>query len=276
MRAVLTLVAAGAAAAAAVLLLVPAGRRRLLPPRTVAGSAPAEQSRRSLSHRGWLAGASAVVVAFAVVDLPGTTLGVLLVAAGATAAASRLLRRAQQQRQAEERRRAVVNYCEALLGELRAGQPVPVAVERSVAAWPVTQPVASAARLGADVPSALRSLGGEPGAGGLVRLAAAWELCAATGAGLAVAVERLLETVSEEQSVHRLVGGELASARATAWLVALLPVVVLLAAQGIGGRPWHFLLATPVGVVCLGAGVSLVAAGLLWIDRIAHRTLEGG
>lgn len=281
MRSVLTLVAAGSAAAAILLLLVPSpesGRR--LPHRVSAGGASPGTPGRSKGPGGRLAGTGVVLSgaagALAVANLPGTTLGVLLVGAGAAAAAARLLVRARSQRQAQERRTAVVDYCEALLGELRAGQPVQVALERSVAAWPVTRPVAAAARLGSDVPTALRDLGAEPGAGGLVRLAAAWELFSATGSGLAVAVERLLEAVTEEQSVHRLVSGELASARATAWLVALLPVVVLLAAQGIGGRPWHFLLATPAGVVCLGGGVSLIATGLFWIDRIADRAVEGG
>jgi tight adherence protein B len=272
----LTWVAVGSAVAAVLLVLPPPSRlgNRQHTRLPAAGSSPGTPRRPGAGGR--LAAAAVVTGALAAAHLPGTTMGVLIVAAGAATVVVRLVRRARRQRQAEERRRGVAEFCEALLGELRAGQPVPVAVERSVAAWPATRPVASAARLGADVPAVLRDLGAEPGATGLVRLAAAWELCSATGSGLAGAVERLLEAVRVEQSVQRLVSGELASARATACLVAALPVVVLLAAQGIGGRPWQFLLTTPAGVGCLAGGVALAAGGLTWIDRIAQRAVEGG
>jgi len=65
------------------------------------------------------------------------------------------------------------------------------------------------------------------------------------------------------------VEGEVSAARATARLVAALPVVVLSAGQGLGTRPWEFLLARPAGVVCLGAGLALLLGGLAWIERIA-------
>jgi tight adherence protein B len=51
--------------------------------------------------------------------------------------------------------------------------------------------------------------------------------------------------------------------------VAALPVIVLSAGEGLGARPWAFLVGHPAGVACLGGGVALVLAGLAWIDRIA-------
>jgi tight adherence protein B len=211
-----------------------------------------------------------------VAGLSGTRT-VLVVLGGVTVVAgARMVARGREARRAAERRRRVTDYCEALLGELRAGQPVLEAVHRSVQAWPETEPVAAAARLGADVPAAYRRLGARPGAGGMVRLAAAWELCATTGSGLAFAVEQLLETARNENAVARLVQGELASARATARLVTALPLVVLVVAQGAGARPWHFLLDTYPGLVCLGAGTALAFTGLWWIDRIASVAVDGG
>jgi tight adherence protein B len=150
------------------------------------------------------------------------------------------------------------------------------AVERSAEVWPDTLPVVAAVRIGADVPTALRRLAMQPGAGGVARLAGAWELCSATGAGLAFAVEQVLHTARAEQATARLVQGELASARATARLVTALPVFVLVAAQGIGARPWQFLLDTGAGVACLGVGVVLALIGLGWIDRIAVVAAAGG
>jgi tight adherence protein B len=236
--------------------------------------------RRPRSGRGWappLVAAPAVAGgAVVVAGLSGTRTVLVVLAGGALLAGARSVARGRAARRAAERRRRVTDYCEALLGELRAGQPVLEAVRRSVETWPETEPVAAAARLGADVPGAYRRLGARPGAGGLVRLAAAWELCATTGAGLAFAVEQLLETARAEHAVARLVQGELASARATARLVTALPVVVLVAAHGAGARPWSFLLDSYPGLACLCVGTALTFTGLWWIDRIAASAVAGG
>ena len=202
--------------------------------------------------------------------------GLAAVAILATVGGLHLVAGAGQAREAGIRRQQVVDYCEALSGELRAGQPVVRAVQRAVTAWPETESVVAAVRIGADVPMALRRLGASPGTAGVTRLAEAWELCAATGTGLAFAVEQVLETARSEQATARLVQGELASARATARLVTALPVVVLLAAEGIGSRPWWFLFSTVPGVTCLGFGVALALLGLRWIDRIATAATAGG
>jgi tight adherence protein B len=245
---------------AAVLLLVPRSvvtRRR--------------GGRVSGSGRTAVAWAGATAVAgVAVVGVRGTHLGVAAVTALALWLVAQAVDRARAERRAEARRRAVVDYCEALLGELEAGQPVQEAVQRCSAQWPESAPVASAARLGADVPAALREAASAPGAAALRRLAAAWELSSATGAGLAFALRQVIRTVRNEQLVAARVGAELASARATARLVIVLPAVVLVAAQGVGAQPWHFLLETVPGVVCLAVGVVLSAAGLRWIDAIGH------
>ncbi len=199
----------------------------------------------------------------------GTHLVVALVGICAIVAALRLVHRAGSAKAAAGRRQSVIDLCEALVGGLHAGQPVVRAVERAVGVWPESQGVAAAAALGADVPEALRRLARLPGAAGVGRLASAWEICAATGGGLAFAAEQVLQTARAEASSDRLVQAELASARATARLVMVLPLVVLVAADGIGAHPWEFLLSTGVGAVCLAVGVALALAGLWWIDRIA-------
>ena len=72
--------------------------------------------------------------------LTGTQLAVAGVAVGAAAAAARGVAIARRADRARRRRRAVVDFCEALVGELRAGQPVLAALERSAAVWPEIGP----------------------------------------------------------------------------------------------------------------------------------------
>jgi tight adherence protein B len=40
--------------------------------------------------------------------------------------------------------------------------------------------------------------------------------------------------------------------------------------SGAGGDPWSFLLRTPVGWGCLGAGLTLELAGLWWIETLSE------
>jgi tight adherence protein B len=203
----------------------------------------------------------------------GTRLALALIALGCAGAALVLVRRARRARAAELRQALVVEVCEALVGELRAGLPLLAALERCVELWPALEPVAAAGRLGADVPSALRSLSTLGGAEGLREVASAWQVAADTGTGLAVALDHVARTARERQATRHLVLGELASAQATARLVAVLPVASLAMSTGIGGDPWRFLLATPAGLTCLTIGACLAWLGLLWIDRIAAAVL---
>lgn len=217
------------------------------------------------------AGAAATVL----VLMDGTRLMLALVLLGAAGAAGLLVRRARAARSADRRQALVVEVCEALVGELRAGQPLTASLEHCLEVWPAFEPVVAAGRLGADVPGALRRLGTVPGAEGLREIASAWQVSQRSGSGLAAALSHVAVTARERQGTRRLVQGELASAQATARLVAGLPLASLAMSAGIGGHPWHFLLATPLGVACLGLGALFAFAGLLWIDRIATAVLRG-
>jgi tight adherence protein B len=204
----------------------------------------------------------------------GTRLMLTLVAVASLAAAGTLVRRARLAKAAEVRRALVVDVCEALVGELRAGGPPTASLERCLDLWPDLDPVVAAARLGADVPSALRRLARTPGAEGLAEVASAWQVSQRTGAGLAASLAQVATTARARQDTRRLVQGELASAQATARLVGVLPVASLAMSAGTGADPWHFLLGTSVGVSCLGLGALCAFAGLSWIDRIAVAVLR--
>lgn len=203
--------------------------------------------------------------------LDGVDLALALVVLAAAAGVAHIWRRGRR-RLAEERcRTAVVELGEVLVGELRAGQPVLRALEQGQDVWPAFAPVVGAARLGADVPAALRRLATDPGAEGLREVAAAWQVSERSGVALASALDQVVGSARARQATAGLVRAELASTQATARLVAALPLATLAMAAGAGADPWAFLFRHPAGVACLAAGVALVLGGLGWIDRIATR-----
>ena len=167
---------------------------------------------------------------------------------------------------------AVLEVCDLLAAELAAGRPPGAALGAASERWPPLVAVVEAARLGADVPDALRRLAEDHrGAADLRWVAGAWQVAERSGHGLAVALERTADGLRARRRTRRLVDSELASARATARLVACLPLAVLLMGSGAGSDPWSFLVRTPVGWACLASGLTLVALGLWWIERLADR-----
>lgn len=216
----------------------------------------------------WLATALAGVVALLVVPIPWLV-PVGLIGSAGVASRALWLRRASARR-AEQRSARLAEVCDLLAAELAAGRTPDVALDQAATAWPELRSVAVTCRLGGDVPSALRVLARQPGADGLRLLAAAWQVSQRLGAGLAASTRRVAEAVRRDQATRRVVAGELASARATARLVAVLPVVALLMGSGAGGDPWFFLLRTPAGWGCLAAGLALGFGGLWWIEALAR------
>lgn len=242
------------AAAGAVWLLVPP--RAALPDRGT--------DRRPVP--AWVA----VVVPVAVVAWVDRS-AVVLAAVGAAAllAGLRLWRGRVLAARVAAHRRSVVELCDVLRVELGAGQAPSDALALATHDWRELAAAARTAASGGDVPQALRQLATLPGAGDLRVVAAAWQVAHRTGHGLADALGRVADELRAAEQTRRIVAGELASARATARLVAALPVAALLLGTGAGSDPWGFLLHQPLGWACLAGGVGFGIAGLSWIEALA-------
>lgn len=257
---------AAVALAAALLLLLPPRPTGLLRDPTVGGARP-----------GWGRPRRRFVVllagpAFVVAPQP-TVAAVAVVGAAAAVAGAR--RRAAEERDAVRRRARVVEACDALGAELAAGRTPAGALACVAHDWPHLEPAARSAANGGDVVAELRLCARPAGAAALRVVAAAWSVSARTGHGLADVLARVADDLRASEQTARVVRSELASARATARLLAALPVLTLAMGAGAGASPWAFLLGGPPGWICLGAGGALTAAGLAWIDSLARRVESG-
>jgi tight adherence protein B len=197
-----------------------------------------------------------------------------LVLAGGAAGAHRLWRQRARAALTEQTRDRVLECCDLLAAELAAGQPAEAALVQAAEAWPAMGPGAQCQAYGGDVPAAFRRAALEPGAEGMALVAAAWHVSHQTGHGLADALGRVAQALRDARATDRVVRGELASARATARLVAALPLVALAIGAGSGGDPLSFLLGTPIGLACLASGLGLGLAGLAWIERLASEAVR--
>lgn len=259
------------AAVIAVACAAAAGALLVRAPTLLRAVSPRPGPRRAVPVALLVGGATASVALLDCVRLV-----LVLIVGAASWAVTREVRRARRRASADRRADLVLGLCDGLASDLRAGQPPVSAVAAAVEDWPELAPVAAAARLGADVPQALRELARRPGAAQLRVVAAAWHVGHRSGAGLADSLAAAADQLRAERSTSRTVANELAAAQATARLLAALPLGVLLLGSGLGGDPVGFLLGTPPGLVCLGAGLSLEYAGLCWLARIGDRVTGRG
>lgn len=227
----------------------------------------ARASRVSWRVRPHLAAVGvAAVLAFGVAN-PFLVVDVV-VASAVSGVVVQLVGRARARAVAAARRAQVLTACDSLVAELRSGQPTLRALERVAEEWTELSPVASAARMGADVANALRHLAVLPGAAALTELAAAWQVSLRSGAGLADVLERMSQALREQEDIAREIAAAVAPARATAQLLAVLPVVGLGLGTALGGDPLHVLFGTPVGTVLLVLGATLSLVGVLWVEHL--------
>jgi tight adherence protein B len=175
---------------------------------------------------------------------------------------------ASRRHRARERVR-IIQALGALAAELEAGQPPRHALRRAAgepSAWPVTL---AALQLDGDV---LAALAVDATAAPVLRqLAACWRVGSESGAGLAASVSRLAASARAAEDVRADLEGQLAGPRATARMLAILPLVGIAFGSMLGSDPLAWLLTSMPGRACLLVGVVLTGTGWWWTGRIAAR-----
>ncbi len=186
-------------------------------------------------------------------------------------------RRGHRARQRMAEGQTLASALEVLVGELSVGahpaRALAVAAEESGGAVGAALGVVGArAQLGGDVVGGLLAAADSS----LVptywyRLATCWHLAAQHGLAISLLIRTAHRDIVERQRFTARVEAGLAGARATAAILAGLPVIGVFFGQLIGARPLEFLLGGSVGGWILVVGVLLVCAGLAWSDRITDR-----
>ncbi len=261
----------GPAVAALLLALALVGfssspRRRLVPSAGIV-------RRATLGARGVDCITAGAVVAAAAL-LPLTTV-VAVAVVGSTAGLR--YRRRRRIRRAHDEGRTLETALDVLVGELRVGShPVlafGVAADETVGAVAKSlRAVAARARLGADVTAGLRAAARSSALPAhWERLAVCWQLASDHGLAIATLMRAAQRDITERQRFSVRVSASMAGARATAAILAALPVLGVLLGQLIGARPLSFLLSGHAGGWLLVVGSALACGGLLWSDRITDR-----
>jgi len=167
-----------------------------------------------------------------------------------------------------------------LVAELRAGahpgDAITAAAETQVDGSPdagtdvvrALSAVAAAARLGGDVAAMLRSAGPSPLRAWLGRLADAWSLADRYGIPLADLLDAVRSDTEHRVRFAAEVQARLAGPRATAAVLAGLPLLGLALGQAMGVAPLHVLCQTVVGQVLLVIGTAAACVGVLWSARL--------
>jgi tight adherence protein B len=169
---------------------------------------------------------------------------------------------------AAARRRAAADVVLALSAELSTGLPLDVALRRAGEDREFMVRSVGAVRVGGDVPAALRADAAEFDLVVLAALAAVWQVSAGSGAGLSDAAYRLGAAALQRERLRRDLASQMAGPKATARVLALLPLIGLVLGSGLGGSPFGWLLGTPAGWGVLVVGVTLEVIGVIWVRRL--------
>ncbi|MBB3050158.1 tight adherence protein B [Prauserella isguenensis] len=276
MQAVSVMVAGGVA-----LLLWPqrwSGRRL----RVLVGPArAAEPNRRPWqSSRWWRAGVSAGSLA-ALTAVMWVGPGAVLAAGCAAAAVLVQVRARRRVRRGVAALAGLAEALRAMAGDLRSGAHPATAAESAAQdahtdIASVFRAIAVSVRLGGNPDTSLTGLPAGTGslpAGVLERVTTAWSLARRHGLALADVVDAVHRDVATRARLAGTLDARMAGPRASALILAGLPVLGVLLGEAMGAAPLAVLLTTTAGQVLLAVGAALLLGGVAWTSAITGRVL---
>jgi tight adherence protein B len=216
----------------------------------------------------WLA--AAVVVTYLAAGIGGLVAGAVL-----TTVIYRILKQGKRDKARRAATEALSNGLGGVIDELRAGAHPAAAAEgaaqdTSAPAAEVLKAAAATARLGGDVERTLRELRQPLLNKAVDQLARAWRVSAKHGVALADVLDATRRDLDQQAAFARQVHARMAGPRASAAVLAGLPVFGVLLGELSGARPLHVLVGTAEGQVLLVLGAVFLAAGLWWTKRITE------
>ncbi len=192
------------------------------------------------------------------------------------ASAIRLLERTRPQHRHRRRDAQLPDALERLAAAVRGGQAIGPALREVAVTVPdplgaELRPIAAAIDQGEPVARALAGWAERPDASTDVRLVvASLTLGAHAGGEVARAVDRVAATLRERREVQGEVRALATQARTSAGVLAAAPLGFAALVSTIEPGAVAFLVTSPLGLVCLVAGLGLEALGGVWMARISR------
>lgn len=194
----------------------------------------------------------------------------------AAGAALVLVAKGRRDKRLRNRHTEVVAAAQTLAGLLRVGQLPTAALLAAATDHKVLRRAAAAAGLGGDVAGELASSAKIAGYEGVGVIAASWSISVSAGAPMSGLIESVADQLQSEERLRGEVATEVAGARATGRLLAVLPAFGVALGYIGGGDPIRILFNTEIGQVLCLIGVLLSVFGVFWMERLADRAMLGG
>ncbi|MFS8099765.1 type II secretion system F family protein [Lentzea alba] len=202
-------------------------------------------------------------------------LGGLIAGAVLTAVIYHIVKQGRRNKALRQATEALSNGLGGVVDELRAGAHPAVAAEGAAQDTPapaaeVLKAAAATSRLGGDVERTLKDLRQPLLESAVDQLAKAWHVSAKHGVALADVLDATRRDLDQRAAFQRQVHARMAGPRASAAVLAGLPVFGVLLGELSGARPLEVLLNTTAGQVLIVLGAVFLAAGLWWTKRITE------
>ncbi|MBF6333940.1 type II secretion system F family protein [Nocardia transvalensis] len=237
---------------------------------------------RLVARGGWGGGVSPdrwwwVLVGVAIVGAAVLGVGVLIAAVLVAGTLGVRVRQLRRDRRRCTECRALAGGLEVVIGELRVGAHPSAA---AAAAADETDGVAARAfaasaarsRLGGSAAEGLR-VPRSVVAAELGRIADAWQVAEQHGLALADLLDAARSDLLARMRFRDRTTAALAGPRASAAVLAGLPLLGITLGQLMGAAPLSVLLTSAIGTVLLPLGTALACLGLLWTDSITRKAL---